>query len=121
MAAAKAADPDLPVDTGEPMATQSRQVLMIATELGALNYRQPYNTSNADQLTALRKELGRRADPPADGGTYYLVYLAAEGHDQQPVLIPEGEVRAFVFAVVLLHLGPDAARRVLFRKGMLPA
>lgn len=110
----------LPIDPSEPMATQSRHALMLATEHGWLNFRRPVNTSNPEQLATLREELGEDADLPTDGGTYYLAYIDTTEDGQVPVLIPEGDARAFVFALAA-RVGRVEAQSVQYRQGTLPA
>lgn len=115
-----AAEQPLPIDAAEPMATQSKQALMIAVEHGwVANYHRPYNLSLPGRLDALRAALGPDAELPTDGGIYYLVFVNTTNDGTIPVLIPEGDPRAFVFALAVQHGKADAAR-VLYRQGMLP-
>jgi hypothetical protein len=110
----------LPIDHAEPMATQSRQTLMIATENGWLNYRRPVNMNIPVQAEALQAELGDDVELPTDGGTYYLVYIPTVEDGTMPVLIPEGDARAFVFALAATR-GRVEAQKVQYRPGTLPA
>lgn len=111
---------ELPIDTNEPMATQSRQALMIADEMDLLTYRQPFDLRVDTQRTALRAELGEAAELPDDAGVYYLVYVTDVDDNRHAVLLPEGEVRAFVLALAV-KWDLDAARRVQYVPGTLPA
>jgi hypothetical protein len=73
-----AGDPgaELPILTTEPMALQSRQMLMIAAELGLLTYRRPVNMAEAKQALTLREDLGEDLrELPQDAGVYYFVYV----------------------------------------------
>lgn len=109
----------LPIDPAEPMATQSRQALMIATERGWLNYRRPVNMNIPSQVEALRAELGPDVELPTDSGAYYLVYVDTEQDGTMPLLIPEGDPRAAVFVLGALR-GRADAHRVQYRQGTLP-
>lgn len=109
----------LPIDPSEPMATQSRQALMIAHDAGWLTYRQPVDMRHDDQVQQLRDELGPDAELPNDDGSYYLIYVTAADRRRFPLLIPEGEARAVVFAIAAAR-SPQDAVRVRYRHGMLP-
>jgi hypothetical protein len=67
----------------------------------------------------LRDELGADADIPDDDGVYYLVYVTDADNHRHAVLIPEGEVRAFVLALAV-KWDRDAALRLQYMHGTLP-
>lgn len=115
-------NPDgLPIDPSEPMALQSRQSLMIADSLGLLTYRMPVDMTNAAQIDTIRGELGPDVVLPEEAsGVYYFVYVHTDDGTRVPVLLAEGEPRAFVLALAVRH-SREAADAVLYRRSLLPA
>jgi len=109
----------LPIDSGEPMATQSRHALMIGTERDLLHFDRPVNMSNPVHVAQVRAELGADADLPTDGGTYYLASIQSEQDGIITVLIPEGDARAVAWAFGCKRSRADAAS-LQYRQGTLP-
>jgi hypothetical protein len=109
----------LPIDSGEPMATQSRQTLMIGPDRDLLHFDRPVNMSNPAHVAQLRAELGADADLPTDGGTYYLADIESEQDGLITVLIPEGDARAVAWALGCKRSKADAAA-LQYRQGTLP-
>lgn len=68
---------ELPIDTAEPMALQSRHALMLAELVGLLTYRYPVDMRELGSVETLRFDLGEGAqlDLPTDDGVYYFVYV----------------------------------------------
>lgn len=114
-------DPDLPIDGTQPEATQSMQMLMIASgeDFGLFHYRGGFDLRRSDQYNALVDTLGPDAVLPPRDGAYYLVYLNTGDEVRVPILIPEGQVRPFVFAFALSR-GLAVARQLLYMNGLLP-
>lgn len=110
------------VDPTEPMGTQSKHMLMLATEHfpEMVDYRYPLDMTSPASVDNVRSELGPAAQLPDDPqGLYYFVYVTDRSKNRVPVLIPEGEVRSFVFALALRE---DAiwARRLAYQPSLLP-
>lgn len=110
---------ELPIRSTEPMATQSRQMLMIADQLGLLTYRWPVDFRDPRQVEQLKDDLGGGPHTlPQNDALYYLVYLNTQT-GRQAVLVLEGEVRAFV-AALAIKAGREAADRIIYYEGLLP-
>jgi hypothetical protein len=116
-------DPELPVHTDEPMAFQSRQMLMIAKLAGLLTYRYPVDMNEEAQVATLLEDLRASGDAdfdlPTDNGVYYFVYIDSET-GRFPMLIREGEVRGYVLGVAA-KAGREAAWKLRYYHGALPA
>ncbi len=111
---------ELPIDQNEPMAIQSRRALMLADRLGLLTYRMPIDMTNTDQVDTIRGELGGGVLLPDDArGVYYFAYVHTPDGDRVPVLLAEGEPRAFVFALAVAR-GKETALQFLYRPSLLP-
>jgi hypothetical protein len=66
---------ELPIDTREPIAIQSRHTLMVLDEEGLLAYRYPVDMRDLGAVEDLRTDLGGgQIELPDDDGVYYLVY-----------------------------------------------
>lgn len=106
MAGAESGDPDeLPIRTTEPMAFQSRQMLMVAKTLGLLAYRYPVDMNEQAQVATLREDLGaagQTVDLPTDNGVYYLVIVDS---DEVPQAAEEAR-RAIQAALAALPAEP---------------
>jgi hypothetical protein len=113
-------DDELPINPRTVMSDQSKQALMIAEDLGLLTYRMPIDMTVPAQVETIRGELGPDAVLPDDhDGVYYFVYVESRDGSRTPVLLAEGEPRSFVLALAVLE-GEDTARRVLYRRSLLP-
>lgn len=109
----------LPIDSKEPMATQSRHALMRGTDRDLLHFHRPVNMSDPEQVALLRAELGDDADLPTDGGMYYLASVESKQDGVLFGLIPEGDARAVAWALGWRRSRADAAS-LQYRQGMLP-
>lgn len=114
------AEQPLLIDPSDPVAIQSRHALMIADEERLVMYREPIDTRDATQVARLRAELGDDCAMPEVAGVYYFLYVLNEHEQHVPVLIPEGQALAFVFALAVKR-DSETARRLLFMRGILPA
>lgn len=119
----------------ESAASQSMHYLMIAAQvLQILHYRGPVDMRHEQQVRTAVQEIwpemadkmddtravnAKRALLPQTEGMYYLVYLNTLDGKRMPILIPEGDVVAQVFAWAAKE-GKDAALKVLYRYGLLP-
>ncbi len=112
--------PALPIDSAQPMSTQSVHALMIAEELGLLEYRMPIDMTEPAKVKVMLGELGNDMAMPEDpNGTYYLVYVRDGNGFRNPVLLAEGEPRVFV-AGLAARAGRDVLQRVQYRWSILP-
>jgi hypothetical protein len=111
-------DPETPetpgIDTSKPKPQQQIQALQIAAGLGVLEYRWPVDLDDAS-VVASHGHMYPTLTLPDRGGLHYLVIL-----DGRPALLAAPETLIAVFMWVLARLGPDAARQVEFRPGLLP-
>lgn len=132
--------PEVAIYQIDSSATQSMHALMLAgQELGLLSYLIPVDMRNddiqvpaaikfiwpdtdmtdTDDVNAKRDRLPDQDKPLTQRGQYYLVAIDTEAGDRLPVLIPEGHVVPFVFALAA-RAGRESALRVLYRHGILP-
>lgn len=115
----------------QSIAAKSKQALMIAaSELKILIYREPYQLGDVDQRNSLLHTLNTEFDEtiplPAGRGVFYLIVVedpAEQGEKpkRRPVLIPENDVQAFVVGYAIAKVGIERARRVSYCAEMLPA
>lgn len=104
--------------------SKAKQALMVASqELGVFTYREGYQLSDPDQRDALehtlRHEFNTSIALPEVGDIYTVSYLVVI--NGAPVLVPEEDAVQFTLGAVLALAGVQAARRVSYRPGMLPA
>ncbi len=113
----------MPIDPTWIMADQSRTALMIGHDEEWLDFRRPFSLDDPDQVARLRAELegyGTRITLPEDDGVHYLVFLPIPGTRRRlPMLIPEGQVTAFVAGYAAAR-GREAVEKVTYRVGLLP-
>jgi hypothetical protein len=87
---------ELPIDTAEPMALQSRHALMLGELFGLLTYYYPVDMRELGSVETLRYDLGEHADLdlPADDGVYYFVYIDTDDGLQETQTAVQAAINA---------------------------
>jgi hypothetical protein len=119
-------DDELLVDPTQPMRDQSIQSLMLMSEKfpHIVDYKYPLDVSSPESIARIRNDLGPAAvlpDGPDDdpNGYYYYLHIIDRFKNRCPILLPEGEVRAAMFALAVRE-NPVWAVNVAFQHWLLP-
>jgi hypothetical protein len=106
--------------TGSPEQKAQQAAMLGGHNLRLFTYLQPYDLRHADQAAALRavfrSEFNRECPlrKHANAPVRYLFVV-----DEEPVLLAQDDVPAFVFGAAIAKLGWTAATKVLYDAGIL--
>jgi hypothetical protein len=108
------------VEQTQAPALTSMERLMVADEVGWLDYWMSTDLRDPVVRQSLLDIFGPDAVLPADDGQYYLVSVHSKA-GQRPVLLPEGPaVWYFVLGLAIMNGTAEQCQRVAVRPGVLP-